>query len=622
MADAKKKPGLNLNKLSELMVKFSDKQKNVVAAMTKQAGHNDLKQDGKLLSEFGEVAMKIATDPELMMNSQKNFMTDYMALAGKFTQKLLGTGESGPGFSADIDKRFRGQEWEENPFFEFLRDYYLVSAKNIHKTIASVKDIDPKKKKRVGFFTKQLTNAMSPSNFLATNPELLKLTAESGGQNIIEGFDNFLNDVSCGDGNLDISMTDQHAFELGKNIATTPGNVVFQNDIVQLIQYKPTTKEVFEVPVVISPPFINKFYILDINEKTSMVKWLADQGYTVFVISWINPDKSHADKTYDDYMVQGHLEVLDVIAHITKQPKVSAIGYCTGGTLLATTAAWLAAKGEDRFASITYMATLMDFSDPGDLGNFLDEDQVTTIIEDIEEVGYLDGRHLAKTFNMLRPNDLVWSYAVNNYLKGKEPVPFDILFWNSDSTNLPARMYSFYLQNMYIENRLIEPDGITVNGVPIDLGKITTPSYFLTTEDDHIVLWNASYKGAQVHSGDVRFVLGGSGHVAGVVNPPSKHKYGYRISETIPETPDEWLESATWEEGSWWIDWHDWNIQFAGEFVNKRIPGKGKFKELEPAPGSYAKRTVEKKVKCRENCSCQKASRKGLTQIQPFKTVR
>ena len=537
MADAKKKPGLNLNKLSELMVKFSDKQKNVVAAMTKQAGHNDLKQDGKLLSEFGEVAMKIATDPELMMNSQKNFMTDYMALAGKFTQKLLGSGESGPGFSADIDKRFRGPEWEENPLFEFLRDYYLVSAKNIHKTVASVKDIDPKKKKRVEFFTKQLTNAMSPSNFLATNPELLKLTAESGGQNIIEGLDNFLNDVSCGDGNLDISMTDQHAFELGKNIATTPGSVVFQNDIVQLIQYKPTTKEVFEVPVVISPPFINKFYILDINEKTSMVKWLADQGYTVFVISWINPDKSHADKTYDDYMVQGHLEVLDVIAHITKQPKVSAIGYCTGGTLLATTAAWLAAKGEDRFASITYMATLMDFSDPGDLGNFLDEDQVATIIEDIEDVGYLDGRHLAKTFNMLRPNDLVWSYAVNNYLKGKEPVPFDILFWNSDSTNLPARMYSFYLQNMYIENRLIEPEGITVNGVPIDLGKITTPSYFLTTEDDHIVLWNASYKGTQVHSGDVRFVLGGSGHVAGVVNPPSKHKYGYRVSEILPETP-------------------------------------------------------------------------------------
>ncbi len=491
-----KKTGLNLNKLSELMVKFADKQKNVVAAMSKHAGHNDFKRDGKLLSEFCEVAMKIATDPEIMMRARKNMMTDYMTLAGKFTQKTFGTGSMNS-FSADIDKRFRGREWEENPFFEFLSDSYLVSAKNIHKTVASVKGIEPRKKKRVEFFTKQLTNAMSPSNFLATNPELLKLTVESGGQNIIEGFDNFLNDVSCGDGDLNISMTDQQAFEIGKNIAITPGSVVFQNDIVQLIQYNPTTKEVFEIPIVISPPFINKFYILDINEKTSMVKWLADQGYTVFVISWINPDMSHADKTYDDYMVQGHLEVLDAIGRITKQLKVSAIGYCTGGTLLATTAAYLAAKGEDRFASITYMATLMDFSDPGDLGNFLDETQVESIISDIEEVGYLDGRHLAKTFNMLRPNELIWSYAVDNYLKGKEPVPFDILFWNSDSTNLPARMYSYYLQNMYIENRLIEPDGITVNGISIDLGKIETPSYFLTTEDDHIVLWNTSYNGAR-----------------------------------------------------------------------------------------------------------------------------
>ncbi len=613
MADVKKKPGLNLNKLSELMVKFSDKQKNVVAAMSKQAGHSDLKRDGKLLADFGEVAMKVATDPEIMMNTQKSMMADYMAITERFTQKLLGTDKGLSDSSAKIDKRFRSSGWEENPFFEFLRDSYLISAKNINNTVASVKGIDSKKKKRVEFYTKQMINAMSPSNFLATNPELLQLTAESGGQNIIEGLDNFLNDVSCGDGNLDISMTDQHAFKLGKNIASTPGSVVFQNDIVQLIQYKPSTNEVFEIPVMISPPFINKYYILDINEKTSLVKWLTDQGYTVFVISWINPGKSHADKSYDDYMVQGHLEVLDVISHITKQPKISAIGYCTGGTLLATTAAYLAALGEDRFASLTYMATLMDFSDPGELGIFLEESQVKSIIEDIKEVGYLDGRHLAKTFNMLKPNDLVWSYAVDNYLKGKEPVPFDILFWNSDSTNLPASMYSFYLQNMYIENKLIEPGGITIGGIPIDIRKISTPSYFLTTEDDHIVLWNASYKGAQAHSGDVRFVLGGSGHVAGVVNPPSKNKYGYRAAESMSESSDEWLESAVWEEGSWWLDWHDWNIQFAGEHVKKRIPGKGKYKTIEPAPGSYVTRTVEKKVKCRENCSCQKASRKGIT---------
>lgn len=613
MPDEKKKPGLDLNKLSELMVKFSDKQKNVAAAMAKQTGHSDYEKDGRLLADFSEVAMKIATDPELLKNAQTKIMSDYTALAGKFTQKMMGINGESSTVSATIDKRFRNSAWEENPFFEFLRDSYLLSAKNITKTVSSVKGIEPKKKKRVEFYTKQMVNAMSPSNFLTTNPELLKLTAESGGQNIIEGFDNFLNDVSCGDGNLDISMTDQEAFELGKNIATTPGIVVYQNDIIQLIQYKPTTNEVFEIPVLISPPFINKFYILDINEKGSMVKWLIDQGYTVFVISWINPGKAHADKTYEDYMMQGHLEALDVVKHISKQPKVSAIGYCTGGTLLATTAAYLASKGEDRFASLTYMATLMDFSDPGELGVFLEESQVESIIEDIQAVGYLDGRHLAKTFNMLKPNDLVWSYAVDNYLKGKDPVPFDILFWNSDSTNLPASMYSYYLQNMYIENKLIEPGGITVNDVPIDLRKIKVPAYFLTTEDDHIVLWNASYKGALAHSGDVKFVLGGSGHVAGVVNPPSKNKYGYRVGESLPETSEEWLESTTWEEGSWWLDWHDWNIQFAGEQMKKRIPGRGKYKKIEPAPGSYVARTVEKKVKCRENCSCQKASRKGIT---------
>jgi polyhydroxyalkanoate synthase len=611
MEDVKKRSGLNLNKLSELMVKFADKQKNVVAAMTK---HSNLKIGGEILADFGEVAMRIATDPSLMINTQQNMFNDYMDLVSSFSQKFFSKDKAIKSWSSNItDKRFKSQDWEDNPLFEFIKDYYLISTKNISETVAGVKGIDPKKKKRVEFYTKQMINAISPSNFLATNPELLKLTIENAGQNLVEGMDNFLNDLSCGDGNLNISMTDKKAFKLGKNIASTPGSVIFQNDLVQLIQYKPTTPEVYKIPVLISPPFINKYYILDINEKSSMVKWLVDQGYTVFLISWINPDKSHAKKTYDDYMMEGHIEVLNVVSQITKQPKVSAIGYCTGGTLLATTAAYLAAKGYDRFASLTYMATMMDFSKPGELGIFLDRSHVDSIIEDIKDVGYLDGRYLAITFNMLKPNDLVWSHAVNNYLKGKEPVPFDILFWNSDSTNLPAHMYSFYLQNMYIENRLIKPDGIKVNGVPINLGKINTPSYFLTTEDDHIVLWDASYKGALAHSGDVRFVLGGSGHVAGVVNPPSKNKYGYRYSDSLPESPEEWLESTSFKDGSWWPDWHNWNMNFTHETQGKRVPGKGKYKTIESAPGSYAAKTVEKNVKCRENCSCQKTLRKGIT---------
>jgi polyhydroxyalkanoate synthase len=608
--------GLDLARLSDLMIKFSDKQQNVASAMAKKkGGSSSVKADIQVLGDFTEATARLMADPETMFKVQQSFVKDYTAAGKKFMENLFFPNKKDESEKVK-DKRFKSEEWKKNPYFELLRDLYLINAKNLNQAVSEVKGLDPRSKKRVEFFTNQFTDAMSPSNFLMTNPELLKLTMESGGENIIDGFDKFLNDVNCEDGNLNIRISDPDAFELGKNVGTTKGSVVFQNDILQLIQYEPRTEKVFKTPVLISPPFINKYYILDINEKNSMVKWLVDQGYTVFMISWVNPGKEHAHKQYEDYVMEGHLEVLDVIKKITRQPKVSAIGYCTGGTLLATTAAYLEAQGEDRFASITYMATLMDFSEPGDLGNFLDENQVNQIIEDIKEVGYLDGRHLAKTFNMLKPNDLVWSYAVDKYLKGNEPVPFDILFWNSDSTNLPAEMYSFYLKNMYIENRFKDPGGISINGVDIDLGRITAPTYFLTTEDDHIVLWKASYKGALLHSGKKRFVLGGSGHVAGVANPPFKNKYWYRWSDDIKDTPEEWLETASYEDGSWWIDWHDWNLEFAGNMVNKRVPGKGKFKEIEPAPGSYAKKTIDKKVKCRENCSCHKESRKGITRIQ------
>jgi polyhydroxyalkanoate synthase len=607
----------DLSKLSQLMIKFSDKQKSVISAMSKAPKKADLEKNMSMASDFGEMVMRLAGDTQSLLSSQQEYMMDLMKLSDRFGRKLMGIIEDkDSALEIPTDKRFKSDEWSGNPFFEFIRDSYLISARNINNAVSHVKGMDEKKKKRVEFFTRQLLEAASPSNYLPTNPELLKLTLESGGENILEGIDNFLNDVNCHDGSLSIKMTDTHAFEIGENLATTPGKVVFQNDLVQLIQYDPTTENVFETPVLISPPWINKFYILDINEQSSMVRWLVNQGYTVFMISWVNPDRHHANKTYDDYMIEGHLDVLDAIKQITKCPKVSAIGYCTGGTLLASTAAYLAARGDDRFASLTYMATLIDFSEPGDLGIFLNEDQVRSIVADVNDVGYLDGRHLAKTFNMLRPTDLIWSYAVNNYLKGKEPVPFDILYWNSDSTNLPAKMYSFYLQNTYIENRLKDPAGITINGVGITISSITAPAYFLATEEDHIVLWKGAFKGARLHSGPVRFVLGGSGHVAGVVNPPAKQKYGYRLTETMCDTPEQWLESATWKEGSWWLDWHAWNVAFAGDLVAKRIPGKGKFKAIENAPGSYVKKSLEKKYKCKESCSCKKPSRSGLTQIQ------
>lgn len=611
----KKTPGIT--KLSDLLIKFSDKQKSIMNSLAKPVKQSEIKKDMALMSEFAEMVMRLSGDSGTLLSVQQEYMNDLLRLSDRFGRKLMGIGGNDDSKKEKVtDKRFKSEEWTRNPFFEFIRDSYLISARHINHAVAQVKGMDEKKKRRVEFFTRQLLEAASPSNYLPTNPELLKLTFESMGENIIEGIDNFLNDVDCHEGTLSIKMTDTHAFEIGKNLATSPGKVVFQNDLVQLIQYAPTTEDVYETPVLISPPWINKFYILDISEQNSLVKWLVDQGYTVFMISWVNPDKNHAEKTYEDYMTEGHIEVLDAISKITKQKKVSAIGYCTGGTLLATTAAYLAAKGEDRFASLTYMATLIDFSEPGDLGIFLDENQVRSIVEDVKKVGYLDGRHLAKTFNLLRPTDLIWSYAVNNYLKGQEPVPFDILYWNSDSTNLPAQMYSFYLKNMYIENRLKDPGGIRLKGVDIDIRNITAPAYFLATEEDHIVLWRGAFKGALLHSGPVRFVRGGSGHVAGVVNPPAKNKYGFRLAETMAPDPEQWLGESVWCEGSWWADWHGWNLAFAGKHVKKRVPGQGNIKAIEDAPGSYVKRNLEKKYKCRDNCSCNKPVRSGLTQIQ------
>lgn len=623
MSEKKKKESIDLNRLSDIMVKFSHKQRSVLSAMSQKNKSGNLNRDMTLMSDFMEVMMNVSSNPETLFSAQSRFARSYMNLTTNYMKKFWNSGNRND--QSDIkpsdakhDKRFVHEEWSSNPFFEFLRDFYLTSADNLHRTVASVSGVSEQKKRRVEFFTRQMTDAMSPSNFIFTNPELLRLTLETKGGNIIEGIDNLLDDVNCGDGHFTINMTDKNAFEIGRNLATTPGKIVFQNDLIQLIQYSPSTEKVRKTPVLISPPWINKYYILDLNEKNSLVKWLVDKGYTVFMVSWVNPDKRHAEKTYQDYVIEGILAAVDAAGEATGETRVSAIGYCTGGTLLATTAAYLEATGEDRFASLTYMATLMDFSDPGDIGVFLDNAQVERIIDDIKDVGYLDGRHLARTFNMLRPNDLIWSYAVRNYIKGENPVPFDILYWNSDSTNLPAGMYGFFLKNMYVENRLRVPGGITVKGVPIDLGAIKTPSYFLTTEEDHIVLWKSAYSGALLHSGMVRFILGGSGHVAGVVNPPEKNKYGYRHADSLPACPEEWFKAATWVKGSWWTDWEEWNRPFSGGEVDARTPGEGSLKALMDAPGSYVKRTVGKKARCREICSCHSRKKDGITEIQPY----
>ncbi|HYH17188.1 MAG TPA: class I poly(R)-hydroxyalkanoic acid synthase, partial [Azospirillum sp.] len=413
-----------------------------------------------------------------------------------------------------------------------------------------------------------------------------------GGENLVKGLEHLLKDLERGKGELRISMTDYDAFQVGKNIAVTPGKVVFQTDLMQLIQYTPTTKDVAKRPLMIVPPWINKYYILDLREKNSFVKWAVDQGHTVFVLSWVNPDERLAQKSFEDYMFEGVLAALDAIVKQTGEPDVNAIGYCLGGTLLGSTLSYMAAKGDDRIKSATYFTTMLDFAEAGELSVFIDEEQLNYIEGQMNEKGYLDGAKMATTFNMMRANDLIWSFVVNNYLLGKDPFPFDLLYWNSDSTRMPAAMHSFYLRNMYQKNLLRQPGGITLGGVPIDLRTVKLPTFFLSTREDHIAPWKSTYQGTQLFSGPIKFVLSASGHIAGVVNPPAAEKYCYWTNAKLPKAPDDWFKGATQTPGSWWPEWQRWVADFANGTVPARDPAKGKLKPLDEAPGSYVKERI------------------------------
>jgi polyhydroxyalkanoate synthase subunit PhaC len=414
----------------------------------------------------------------------------------------------------------------------------------------------------------------------------------SGGQNLVRGLNNLLADIEKGGGELRASMTDESAFQLGKNVATTPGSVVFQTDLMQLIQYQPSTPQAYKRPLVIIPPWINKYYILDLRDKNSFIRWAVAQGHTVYVLSWVNPDARLAQKGFEDYMLEGPLAALDYIERSLGEREVNFIGYCLGGTLLGAMLAYLAQKGEKRVATATFFVSLLDFSQPGELGVFIDEQQVANLERKMNQRGYLEGSEMAGTFNLLRANDLVWSFVVNNYLLGKDPFPFDLLYWNADSTRMPARMHSFYLRNMYIHNRMAVPGGITLEGVPIDLSKVTLPSYFISTVEDHIAPWKTTYKGSRYLKGPVRFVLGGSGHIAGIVNPPAAKKYHYWTNEAMPASAEEWFASAAQKPGSWWEDWQAWiDAHNAGERVAARAPQNA----LEDAPGSYAMLRITRK---------------------------
>ncbi|MBI4189657.1 MAG: class I poly(R)-hydroxyalkanoic acid synthase [Betaproteobacteria bacterium] len=545
---------------------------------------------------FYEMMGKLLADPAKFAEMQFKLWQDYLSLWQHLMLRFLGHDGQPVIEPVKGDRRFKHDDWRQNFLYDYIKQSYLIAAKHLHQTVVSVQGLDEQTAKKVDFYTRQYIDALSPSNFLMTNPEVLRETVASGGQNLVKGLNNLLEDLESGDGKqLRVKMIDPTAFQVGGNLAVTPGKVVYQNDLMQLIQYAPLTKEVYKRPLLILPPWINKFYVLDMREKNSFVRWANAQGHTVFVVSWVNPDASFAQKTFDDYLLQGPVAALDAIELAVGEREVGAIGFCLGGTLLASALGYMAATKDNRIKSATFFGSMIDFDEAGELEVFVDEQQVANLEKKMRERGYLEGSEMATTFNMLRANDLIWSFVVNNYLLGKAPFPFDLLYWNSDSTRMPAAMHSFYLRNMYLNNLLSKPGGITLNGVAIDLSRVKLPIYFASTIEDHIAPWKSTYAGAKLFSGPVRFVLGGSGHIAGIINPPEANKYGYWTNDKLAATPQAWLESANQQPGSWWSDWARWIKQHAGDKVPAREPGTGQLKALEDAPGSYVKVRIDAK---------------------------
>ncbi|HET9340673.1 MAG TPA: class I poly(R)-hydroxyalkanoic acid synthase [Casimicrobiaceae bacterium] len=578
--------------LAESMASAAEKSAKLLgdfASRQGDAGKKLFSDELGLGKAFMELAANMFANPARLAESHIALWQQYAALWQTSMMKAWGAAVAPVAEPAQGDKRFRHEGWQDHLLFDYIKQSYLIAARWLHENVASVEGLDEPTKRKVDFFTRQYIDALAPSNFALTNPEVFKETIASGGQNLVRGLHNLLDDIERGNGRLRISMTDAKAFELGVNIATTPGKVVFRNTLIELIQYAPSTPKVRERPLLVIPPWINKYYILDLREKNSFLRWAVAQGHTVFVVSWVNPDEKLAGKDFEDYLTEGVLAAIDAIEKATGAKDVNAVGYCLGGTLLAATLGWLAAKQQKRIASATFMTSLIDFTHAGELEVFIDEAQVASLERKMRERGYLEGSEMANTFNMLRANDLIWSFVINNYLLGRDPFPFDLLHWNCDATRMPAKMHSFYLRNMYMRNALRESGGVTLAGVPIDLSASKVPTYFVSAMEDHIAPWKTTYAGTRILGGPSRFVLSGSGHIAGMINPPAASKYGYWTNDKRAPTPEEWFDGASQHEGSWWTDWQAWVGSRAGREVPPRIPGKGRLKALADAPGTYVR---------------------------------
>ena len=547
-------------------------------------------------TELAEVIKTLTTVAEYWLSDnnrssdlQTKIAKGYLDLWGSAMRRLAGE-EATPAIApSPRDKRFADPEWKSNQFFDFVMQAYLLTTQWAQDLVRDAEGIDPHTRKKAEFYVNQIANALAPSNFVFTNPEVLRQTVEQNGTNLARGMQMLAEDVEAGKGVLKIRQSDPANLELGVNIAITPGKVIYQNDLMQLIQYEPTTEKVLRTPLLIVPPWINKFYILDLRPEKSFIKWCLDQGITVFVISWVNPDKTLGSKTWFDYMKEGPLAAMDVIEKATGEMKVHTLGYCVGGTMLATTLAWLAEQRRQRVTSATFLAAQVDFSHAGDLLVFVDEGQISALERDMQDSGVLEGSRMAMAFNLLRSNDLIWSYVVSNYLKGQPPTAFDLLHWNSDATRMPAANHSYYLRNCYLENRL-STGTMVLDNTLLDLSKVKVPVYNLATREDHIAPADSVLYGSQFFGGPVKYVLSGSGHIAGVVNPPSSAKYQYWTNDNVRDIslPD-WIKGAQEHKGSWWPNWREWLGAIDPEEVPARSVGSDAMPPIEDAPGSYVR---------------------------------
>jgi polyhydroxyalkanoate synthase len=536
-----------------------------------------------------EVMGRLAAQPDRLMRAQADLFSRYLDLWQSTARRMGGETPAPVAEPVRGDKRFADPEWAENPVFDVIKQSYLLTANWMNGLVADVEDVDPMVKRRVEFFMKMLTDAFSPSNFLASNPAALREVMATGGESLVKGMDNFAADLERGGGQLSIAQTDYEMFKIGENVATAPGKVVFRNEIIELLQFSPTTESVCEIPLVIFPPWINKFYILDLRPENSMIRWLSAQGITVFVASWVNPTAELADRTFEDYMREGIYAGTQAAMDQCGTSQVNTVGYCIGGTLLSSTLAHMAAKGDKRIASATFFAAQQDFSEAGDLLLFTNEDWLKDLEQKMDAGGgVLSGQSMADTFNSLRANDLIWSFFVNNYLLGKEPKPFDLLFWNSDQTRMPKTLHMYYLRKFYGENALAKGE-LALDNILLDLKKVKTPVYVQSSRDDHIAPARSVYRGARLFGGPVTFTLAGSGHIAGVINAPVANKYQHWTNPALPKTLEAWQAGAKETPGSWWPHWIEWLKAKSGAQVPARDPAKGKLKPLGDAPGTYVK---------------------------------